>query len=103
MSAALVDQLAIQCQQIINEIGPDALADVDDALGATVAKLIDVVKSVDLDTVENAQLRTQLEMVRAIDAEELESFLAPPVSADAADPEPSTESPPELVGSGIAR
>lgn len=59
-----VDQLAADCQGLIDEIGPLAFSGAQQALGATLPELAEAVLSIDPDSVEDEKLRAQLETAK---------------------------------------
>jgi predicted RNase H-like nuclease len=71
-----VNALAIDCQQIINEISPHAFSGLQELLGGTLSKLLDVLQSADLHEVSDPKLRTQLQGLRTVDPAELAEALA---------------------------
>jgi uncharacterized protein YutE (UPF0331/DUF86 family) len=71
---AEVDELAVECQQIINLIAPDALAGLQRALGATIPELIDAIKNLDSQRVENPTLRQQLQTLQQLDLSQLQEL-----------------------------
>jgi len=78
-----VDQLAADCQALINAIAPGAFSGVERAFGASLPELLRAVGAIDLAAPENDVLpdavRRQLLALReAIDPEDLASLLRPP-------------------------
>ena len=71
---AEVDDLAVECQQIINLIAPDAFAGLQQALGASVPELIDAIKNLDSQRVENPTLRQQLQTLQQLDLSQLQDL-----------------------------
>lgn len=78
-----IDQLAADCQALINDIAPCAFSGVEGAFGATLPDLLRAVGALNLEAPEDETLpegvRQQLRALRqAIDVEDLVSLLRPP-------------------------
>lgn len=78
-----IDQLAADCQALINEIAPGAFAGVERVVGASLPELLRALQAIDLEAPEGAALpdavRRQLLALReALDPEDLTSLLHPP-------------------------
>lgn len=78
-----IDQLAADCQALINDIAPGAFAGVEGAFGATLPDLLREVRGLDLDGPGDETLpedvRQQLRALReAIHVDDLVSLLHPP-------------------------
>jgi hypothetical protein len=61
-----VEQLALDCEQLGNELAPAAFAETEALLGATMPELLAWAKSVDLDQLEDPLLRAQLELIQSM-------------------------------------
>lgn len=72
-----VDELAADCQRLINEVAPVAFSSAEQALGTTLLDLVELAKSADLEAIEDDQLRAQLRLAQNIDADQLNSLLSP--------------------------
>jgi hypothetical protein len=64
-----VDELAADCQRLINGIAPDAFAGAERALGAPLPELFQMLQGLDPETVDDERLRAQLELVCGMDPE----------------------------------
>jgi hypothetical protein len=71
-----VDAISIECQALINEIAPTAFGGAEGALGTSLPMLLEMARSVDLDTVDDAHLRSQLELIRQVPQEDLNQLVA---------------------------
>jgi hypothetical protein len=70
-----VDSLAVECQQIVNLIAPDAFAGLQQFLGANLPQLLHALTALDLDLVEDPTLRQQLATLKELDLTQLRELL----------------------------
>ena len=68
-----IDVLGADIQAIINEIGPGAFGGAEAALGHTMSELLAAAKTVELGSIEDPNLREELEWIRNVAAPALES------------------------------
>ena len=59
-----VDQIALDCQDLINEIAPPMFADMEALLGVTLSELAAMLAATDLEDVADETLRRQLALVQ---------------------------------------
>ena len=67
-AAERVQQIAIDCQQIINELIAVSFTRLEGALGMKLPEIVQWLESIDLDTITNPRDRAQLESIRAMAA-----------------------------------
>jgi hypothetical protein len=70
-----VDRLAIDCQLLLNELTPTAFGGLERIFGVPLERLLDVLLSIDPETVTDERLRAQLAVVHAANVEELRAAL----------------------------
>lgn len=70
-----VDSLAVECQQIVNLIAPDAFVGLQQFLGANLPQLLHALTALDLDLVEDPALRQQLATFKDLDLTQLRELL----------------------------
>jgi len=70
-----VDSLAVECQQIVNLIAPDAFIGLQQFLGANVPQLVQALTSLDVDLIEDPTLRQQLAALKNLDPTQLRELL----------------------------
>jgi hypothetical protein len=78
-----VDQLAADCQALINEIGPGAFSGVERVFGSRLSELFRALRAIDLEAPENAALpdavrRKVVALREAFDPDDLAALLRPP-------------------------
>jgi hypothetical protein len=73
-----IDDFAIDTQQLINEIAPPAFAGAEAVFGISLTGLLEMAASIDLNQIEDQELRAQLLLARSIDPAELGDLGAGP-------------------------
>jgi hypothetical protein len=63
---AEIDRITIDCQQLVNELSLAASPNLGVALGKTLPELAQLLASIDLDTIEDPQIRTAVQFARAM-------------------------------------
>ena len=66
-----LEDIAIACQQIVNEIAPPAFGAVEQLLGVSLESLVEHIRTIDLDTVVDEGLRRQIELAQMLTPERL--------------------------------
>ena len=69
-----VDAVALECQALIDTIGPAAFGGLETSLGAALPQLVAILRSVDPETLPDGRLRAQLKVIQATDPAELEAL-----------------------------
>ena len=68
---ARVDQIAADCQALINEIAPPAFGALETMFGMSLSGLSEMLRSLELDSISDERLREQVANLRAVDIEVL--------------------------------
>lgn len=68
-----VDQIAADCQALVNEIAPGAFSGAERALEAPFDELLTRLQALDPNEIDDDELRAQVEMARALDPSDFKS------------------------------
>lgn len=71
-----VDDIALDCQRVVNQLAPSAFAGLEQLFGIPLEQLIDVVLTIDPDSIADTRLRDQLSLLRAANIDELRASIA---------------------------
>jgi hypothetical protein len=71
-----VDEIALDCQRVVNQLAPSAFAELEQLFGVPLEQLIDIVLTIEPDSIADTRLRDQLTLLRATNIDELRASIA---------------------------
>lgn len=70
-----VDEIAVDCQTLVNEIAPDAFGGIERIFGMPRDRIVDLVRSVDPASITDDRLRERFVLIQSADPDELRALL----------------------------